>query len=146
MPTECEPPAARQVLANYLGLSPRLLENKHGVRQNDYQMVFHCMRFGPISSQEDSMTSLNAQEIANRLGALPDWRIDEGVLTRTFHFKDFVASLAFVNRVGESAEAAGHHPDIDIRYNRVRLGMVTHDAGGLTAKDFDLATVADRLV
>ena len=49
------------------------------------------------------------------------------------------ASLAFVNQVGQLAEAAGHHPDIDIRYNRVRLALVTHDAGGLTAKDFDLA-------
>ena len=92
------------------------------------------------------MKRLTAQEIATRLGALPEWRIEEGVLTRTFTFKDFLAALAFVNRVGERAEAAGHHPDIDIRYNRVRLGLVTHDAGGLTAKDFELATVVDRLV
>ena len=65
------------------------------------------------------MTPLTAQEVASRLGALPEWRIEEGVLTRTFGFKDFVAVLAFVNRVGERAEEAGHHPDIDIRYNRV---------------------------
>jgi 4a-hydroxytetrahydrobiopterin dehydratase len=92
------------------------------------------------------MKRLTAQEIATRLGALPEWRIEEGVLTRTFTFKDFLAALAFVNRVGERAEEAGHHPDIDIRYNKVRLGLVTHDAGGLTAKDFELATVVDRLV
>ena len=92
------------------------------------------------------MTPLNAQEIASRLDALPEWRIEEGVLTRTFSFKDFVAALAFVNRVGERAEAVAHHPDIDIRYDHVRLGLVTHDAGGLTAKDFDLAVVADGLI
>ena len=92
------------------------------------------------------MNRLTAQEISTHLGALPEWRIEEGELTRTFQFKDFLAALAFVNRVGERAEAAGHHPDIDIRYNRVRLGLVTHDAGGLTAKDFELATVVDRLV
>jgi 4a-hydroxytetrahydrobiopterin dehydratase len=91
------------------------------------------------------MTALTAQEIASRLADLPGWQIEEGELTRTFSFKDFVAALALVNRVGEQAEKAGHHPDIDIRYNKVRLGLVTHDAGGLTAKDFNLATVIDRL-
>jgi 4a-hydroxytetrahydrobiopterin dehydratase len=53
--------------------------------------------------------------------------------------------MRFVNRVGELAEQAGHHPDIDIRYNRVRLALTTHDAGGLTQKDFDLAAQAQRL-
>jgi len=48
--------------------------------------------------------------------------------------------------VGERAEAAGHHPDIDIRYNKVRLGLVSHDSGGLTTKDFDLAAIVNRLV
>jgi 4a-hydroxytetrahydrobiopterin dehydratase len=92
------------------------------------------------------MKRLTAQEIATHLGALPEWRIEEGVLTRTFRFDDFPAALAFVNRVGERAEEAGHHPDIDIRYNQVRLGLITHDSGGLTAKDFALASVVDRLV
>ncbi len=92
------------------------------------------------------MNPLTAHEIATHLGVLPEWRIEEGVLTRTFRFEDFPAALTFVNRVGERAEEAGHHPDIDIRYNRVRLGLVTHDAGGLTAKDFELAVVVDRLV
>jgi 4a-hydroxytetrahydrobiopterin dehydratase len=64
---------------------------------------------------------------------------------RTFKFKDFVGSLAFVNKVGELAEKAGHHPDIDIRYNKVRLALVTHDAGGITAKDFDLAADAGKV-
>lgn len=91
------------------------------------------------------MPALTPQEAQDRLSSLPGWRIESGELTRTFAFKDFVAALGFVNRVGEAAEAAGHHPDIDIRYNKVRLGLVTHDAGGLTGKDFDLAAKAGTL-
>ena len=91
------------------------------------------------------MPALTPEEIQNRLTSLPNWQIESGELTRTFAFKDFVAALAFVNRVGEAAEAAGHHPDIDIRYNKVRLKLVTHDAGGLTANDFDLAIKASIL-
>ena len=91
------------------------------------------------------MHTLSAQEVTSLLGALPEWRIEKGELTRTFTFKDFPAALAFVNRVGEQAEAAGHHPDIDIRYNRVRLWLVSHDAGGLTAKDFELASAVNKL-
>ena len=92
------------------------------------------------------MRKLSEQEVASHLDALPEWQIEKGELTRTFTFKDFLAALAFVNRVGERAEAAGHHPDIDIRYNKVRLGLVTHDSGGLTVKDFDLAAIVNRLV
>jgi len=92
------------------------------------------------------MRTFTAQEVASHLGALPEWRIEEGELTRTLTFKDFSAALAFVNRVGEQAEEAGHHPDIDIRYNRVRLAVVSHDAGGLTAKDFELASAVNRLL
>jgi len=92
------------------------------------------------------MRTLSAREVASLLGALPDWRIEKGELTRTFTFKNFLAALAFVNEVGERAEEAGHHPDIDIRYNQVRLGLVTHDAGGLTAKDFELASAVNKLL
>lgn len=92
------------------------------------------------------MPALSTEDAHRLLAPLPEWKIDSGELVRTFQFKDFRASLAFVNQVGELAEAAGHHPDIDIRYNRVRLALVTHDAGGLTAKDFEMATAADKLV
>jgi 4a-hydroxytetrahydrobiopterin dehydratase len=91
------------------------------------------------------MPPLTETEISARLAAVPAWKVESGELTRTFTFKDFLASLAFVNRVGAAAESAGHHPDIDIRYNRVRLALVTHDAGGITAKDFELAAAADKL-
>jgi 4a-hydroxytetrahydrobiopterin dehydratase len=92
------------------------------------------------------MDKLSAQQIDVLLGKLSDWKIEGGELVRTFNFKDFRESLAFVNRVGELAEAAGHHPDIDIRYNKVRLALVTHDAGGLTAKDFELAAKFNDLM
>ena len=91
------------------------------------------------------MPALQQSEIETRLRALPAWRIEGGELTRTFTFKDFRAALAFVNQAGDLAEEAGHHPDIDIRYNKVRLGLVTHDAGGLTSKDFELASAVDKL-
>lgn len=90
------------------------------------------------------MPPLSDKEIHSRLIAVPDWQVESGELVRTYLFKDFRASLAFVNKVGEVAENAGHHPDIDIRYNKVRLALVTHDAGGITAKDFDLAAAADK--
>jgi 4a-hydroxytetrahydrobiopterin dehydratase len=90
------------------------------------------------------MPPLSDAEITARLKNLPEWKVESGELTRTFTFKNFVASLAFVNRVGQEAEKAGHHPDIDIRYNRVRLALITHDAGGLTSKDFELAAAANK--
>ena len=82
------------------------------------------------------MPSLPDSEVKSRLTTVPDWQIESGELVRTFLFKDSRASLAFVNKVGDVAESAGHHPDIDIRYNKVRLALVTHDAGGITQKDF----------
>jgi 4a-hydroxytetrahydrobiopterin dehydratase len=90
------------------------------------------------------MPPLSNTEISMRLQSLPDWKVDSGELTRTFVFKDFRAALEFVNKIGELAEQAGHHPDIDIRYSRVRLALVTHDAGGITTKDFDLAAASDK--
>ena len=82
---------------------------------------------------------LSSSEVTQQLGSTPGWQIEQGELTRIFTLADFRAALAFVNQVGELSEAANHHPDIDIRWNRVRLALVTHSAGGLTKKDFDLA-------
>jgi 4a-hydroxytetrahydrobiopterin dehydratase len=98
-----------------------------------------------LLSGANLMNSLSAEEARSGLARLPGWKIEAGELVRSFEFKDFLAALRFVNQVAEVAEKAGHHPDIDIRYNKVRLGLVTHDAGGLTAKDFDLAGQANAL-
>lgn len=86
---------------------------------------------------------LSEVEVSTRIAAVPRWKEQNGEITRTFEFKDFKTALAFVNKVGDLAEKAGHHPDIDIRYNKVRLALVTHDAGGLTGKDFDVAAEID---
>ena len=67
-------------------------------------------------------------------------------IERTVTFASFPAAIAFVNRVAEAAEKANHHPDIDIRWNKVRLALSSHDAGGLTDRDFRLAGVIDSLV
>jgi 4a-hydroxytetrahydrobiopterin dehydratase len=82
---------------------------------------------------------LSEAEIESRLRRVPGWTRAGDEIRRTFAFPDFAGSLAFVNRVGALAEAANHHPDVDIRYSKVTLALTTHDAGGLTANDFDLA-------
>ena len=85
------------------------------------------------------MTLLTETEIQERLARLPGWERRGQEIRRTWAFADFRASMAFVNRVADLAEAADHHPDIDIRYSKVTLALSTHDAGGLTARDFALA-------
>jgi 4a-hydroxytetrahydrobiopterin dehydratase len=80
-------------------------------------------------------TALNVAEIEEVLKTHPDWHLDGGKLLRKWTFKDFVEAIAFVNRVAALAETAGHHPDIDIRYNQVILQLISHDAGGITRRD-----------
>jgi 4a-hydroxytetrahydrobiopterin dehydratase len=92
------------------------------------------------------MLAFSATEVTSQLTRVPDWKVENGELVRTFQFEDFRASMRFVNQIADLAEEAAHHPDIDIRYSRVRLALVTHDAGGLTDKDFDLAAQADKLL
>ena len=84
-------------------------------------------------------TALSASELDAVLRDRPDWKLHEGKLVREWTFSDFVQAMAFVNRLATLAEAAGHHPDIDIRYNRVLLGLVSHDAGGITERDAAMA-------
>jgi 4a-hydroxytetrahydrobiopterin dehydratase len=86
---------------------------------------------------------LDEPGVAAALRAAPGWERAGAEIRRTYRFRDFREALAFVNRVGALAEAAGHHPDIDIRYNAVTLALTTHDAGGLSAKDFELARAID---
>ena len=91
------------------------------------------------------MPKLTAAELERELAALADWRRTGDVIARVFQFKDFPAALAFVNRVAMAAERAWHHPDIDIRWNKVTIALTTHDAGGLTEKDVALARECDTL-
>jgi 4a-hydroxytetrahydrobiopterin dehydratase len=88
---------------------------------------------------------LTETEVAGKMGTVPAWGLKGAEISRTYAFKDFVGSMKFVNAVADEAEKANHHPDIDIRWNKVKLALSTHDAGGLTEKDFALARIADRL-
>jgi 4a-hydroxytetrahydrobiopterin dehydratase len=83
--------------------------------------------------------ALNSSEIEDVLRANPEWKLQGGKLVREWTFKDFVEAMEFVNRIAVLAEAAGHHPDIDVRYNQVVLGLVSHDAGGITQRDGAMA-------
>lgn len=83
-------------------------------------------------------------QVQEELKKLPAWELKEGAITRLYKFEDFLQAMKFANRVAELAQAADHHPDILIRYNKVRLTLVTHSAGGLTSKDFSLARQVDR--
>jgi 4a-hydroxytetrahydrobiopterin dehydratase len=91
------------------------------------------------------MTLLRTEEIEEKLKHLPNWTQRGSEIVREFDFKDFVKAMQFVNMVAEQAEAAGHHPDIDIRYNKVKLVLASHDAGGLTERDFQLAGSIDQI-
>ena len=89
---------------------------------------------------------LSDAQIEAQLLSLPEWSEAGGAVQRTYQFKDFGASMGFVNRVAELAERQDHHPDILVRYNKVTLTLSTHDAGGITDKDFALAKKIDELV
>jgi 4a-hydroxytetrahydrobiopterin dehydratase len=92
-----------------------------------------------------TMKKFAAAQIKTALADVPDWEKRGAAIARTFQFKDFPAVIKFVDAVAELAEQAGHHPDIDIRWNKVTLTLTTHDAGGLSKKDFVLARKFDEL-
>ncbi|MEW2501637.1 4a-hydroxytetrahydrobiopterin dehydratase [Amycolatopsis sp. CA-161197] len=88
---------------------------------------------------------LSDSEISSALATVPDWRRSGDSITRTVDLPSFPDAVTFVVRVGYLAEAADHHPDIDIRWRTVTLTLSTHSAGGLTSKDFALAAQIDSL-
>jgi 4a-hydroxytetrahydrobiopterin dehydratase len=91
------------------------------------------------------MPKLSSLALRTALKTVPRWKQKRTMIIRQFEFKDFVAAMKFVNAVARAAERACHHPDIDIRWNRVTLALTTHDQGGLTEKDFALAARCDRM-
>lgn len=88
---------------------------------------------------------LSAADVAARMRNLPGWMTDGQQLSCTYSFENFVEAIAFVNRLVAPAEAAQHHPDLAISYNKVTLQLTTHDAGGLTDLDFRVAAIAVQL-
>jgi 4a-hydroxytetrahydrobiopterin dehydratase len=91
----------------------------------------------PLLAEADVDAELQEQQL--------HWVREGDVLVTAVKLHDFAAALAFVNAIGAAAEAANHHPDIDIRWNTVRLVLTTHDSGGITLLDLALAGVVDRL-
>ncbi len=88
---------------------------------------------------------LTAAEVASRLASIPAWRVEGPFLEREFRFGSYLEALSFVNRVAGLAEAHDHHPDLLLSWRRVKVSLTTHDAGGLTARDFALAAAIDAL-
>lgn len=90
-------------------------------------------------------TKLSPDEVSRRAASLPGWSVENERLSRAFTFPDFQTALAFVNRAGAVAEELGHHPDIQLGWGRAAFEIWTHDAGGLTEHDFELARRIDAL-
>ncbi len=93
---------------------------------------------------EAATARLTNEEIRNRLGRLEGWRREGDAIEKQYKFASFPDAVSFVTRLVPGAEAADHHPDITINYSRVTLSYSTHSEGGLTEKDFEGASMADR--
>jgi 4a-hydroxytetrahydrobiopterin dehydratase len=90
-------------------------------------------------------TKLTEAELATALKSLPGWGVEGGAIVRTFKFGKFADGIDFVQRIAKAADAMDHHPDIDIRYTKIRVALSTHDAGGITGMDSRLASQIDGL-
>ena len=91
------------------------------------------------------MPALTTKQISVHLKDVPVWSIHAKTLLRTFKFEGFLDSIGFVKRIAAKAQKLNHHPDIDIRFNKVTLTLTTHDEGGITEKDFSLAKQCDEV-
>jgi 4a-hydroxytetrahydrobiopterin dehydratase len=91
------------------------------------------------------MPRLDDTAVQEGLQRLPGWERQGNEIVKTFARADFAQAMTFVNEVAAAAEAAGHHPDIDIRWNKVTLALSSHDEGGLTERDFQLAARIQEL-
>ena len=89
---------------------------------------------------------LQKDEIKSKLAALPGWELDGDEIQKKYKFEDFKSALAFVNKVGDLAEAADHHPDVEFGWGKAKIELSTHSEGGVTEKDIALATQIEGLV
>jgi 4a-hydroxytetrahydrobiopterin dehydratase len=88
---------------------------------------------------------LAKDEVKSRLGTMKGWKLDDDEIEKDYKFKDFKEAMLFVNAVARAAEAVDHHPDIEIKYNKVEISLSTHSEGGVTEKDFELAAQIDSV-
>ncbi len=91
------------------------------------------------------MPALSAEQINLHLKAIPDWLKHAKTIGRTYKFETFLLGIAFVRRVAKRSDKLKHHPDIDIRFDKVALTLTTHDEGGITEKDFAMARQCDEV-
>jgi 4a-hydroxytetrahydrobiopterin dehydratase len=89
--------------------------------------------------------TLSDAELQSALSTFPGWTRSGIAIERKYEFKDFVEAMQFVNKVAEAAEEAGHHPDINIVYNKVTLQLTSHDSGGVTQRDIKMAKKIDEI-
>lgn len=90
------------------------------------------------------MDKLSNNDLNTRLESLPGWSVDKQALTKTFVFKDFETAMTFINRLAKAASQLNHHPDWTNSYKQVDVRLSTHQAGGITAQDFELARRAEQ--
>jgi 4a-hydroxytetrahydrobiopterin dehydratase len=91
------------------------------------------------------MSAMTTEQVSRHLKTVPNWSKRARIILRTFTFEGFQESIDFVNRIARKAQKSNHHPDIDIRFNKVTLKLTTHDEGGITGKDFSLARQCDEV-
>ena len=92
-----------------------------------------------IAARHRRFAALSQPEVLSAIGGLPGWTLQDGTLVKTYTHGTFPEAIVFVNAVAHLAELADHHPDVDIRYTKITLRLITHDAGGITKKDIALA-------
>ena len=97
-------------------------------------------------AKQKKLERMSKAQATELMASVLDWTLEDDAISQNYKFKDFRGSLAFVERVADIAEEQDHHPDIGISYNQVRLVLSTHKVGGLTEKDFALASAIDRLL
>ena len=91
------------------------------------------------------MATLTDDEIRTALDGLTGWELVDGQITKEYRLGGFAGAIAFVVRLSYEAEATNHHPDLDIRYDKVRVSLSTHSEGGVTAKDLNLAAAIEAV-
>ncbi len=96
--------------------------------------------------EPEKIMILNDSQVRQQLSDIPEWFTSGQYLSHTYQFSDFRQAIKFINSLVEPSEAIGHHPDISISYNKVTIHLTTHDAGGITQKDIDLAKQITRIV
>jgi 4a-hydroxytetrahydrobiopterin dehydratase len=131
--------------ANRHPITPKSYELSGKESQKNTARFGVAKRFSGVTRCPVMADLIKQGELKERMKKIPEWELEKKHIERTFEFDDFADAIDFVNAVAEVADEEEHHPDIDIRYNKVRLLLSTHSKGGLTELDFGLAERIDTL-